>query len=1404
MYNVQNYELCTMNYKSIFTTAVLALLGAGTAVAIPADPTPKQVRQADGTVVTVHMRGDEFWHQLYTDDGRAVQWNPQTRMLEPDRRTEADYRQAMQRRDAVQQRYQGQKMGPSRYFKLRMNKFPTIGKSKSLVVILEFSDTKFTSIDDPKDYYTRMLNERGFTWTNGANCSAMDFYDQSSGRLFDHEFVVVGPVTLDHEATYYGTDRPTQDAMVGEMVKEVCQKIDDDVDFSQYDYDDDGYVDNIYFFYAGIGQATHPNAVDYIWPHSADLDTDWGLTAEHDGKKIRHYAISNELRYTVDGELIPLGIGVFVHEFGHVLGLMDHYDVSYNQFNYNIGTWDTMASGSYNDNMNCPPLFSAFERGELGWLDYEELTQAADSVNVLKPLTSHFSLLTSPLAYRWSVPGTNGREFFVLENRQQTGFDRSLPGHGLVVWHIDIDTLAWQRNTLNVTAGHPRVGIVCADRAESDATRPGDPFPGTEGVTQFDFEAWEAGLQFSFDDVVEHDDGTVDFLLANTAYVMPAPAEITTTALADSSFTFSWTEVPGAQFYLVNVKRQDGTYVDDYQEKWFEVPTDVTISGVPERSAFTVSVQAVRGNYYSGWTTLTITTQETPFARRSPRGLEATDLTSDGFTARWEAVEGADDYRVTLFQNSFGTTLRTMGYDFTDKADGLPAEWATSSSTYFSVNGYYGAASPSLRFSRNDDFLEIGWPEARIQELTFWLRSSSESGQLHVEQWLNGEWQTKQSIALTKEATTVTVSLDAAERARLRYERASGYVTIDDVTARCTTIERQPVEGMADLSSGGQLSYVFSSLQPQQYSFRVRAVREGELSAWSEECQVGVEHADTIRLGYCNGEVAEQTDLQMNGTGWAHVAMRLPAQMLAAYEGNRIDAVRVFLLSRANIDSLRVWVRQDLDGDNLAEGLITSKSAQRVEKGWNEVQLNESLPLGGRLEGAVIGFSYRQRANVKTVSIVGDPLYDTFYLRYGEAQWQDISQLGAVSMEAVITGTNILQHDLGLTAAAMSPDLAHGANALRVEATVQNFGSQPMEGFDITCEAPGLEPITTHFDEALRSTESRRLIFVVRPPVYTDQDTPWTLTLGTDDNEANNTLAATYAFLKNVVVEEFTTEQCVNCPRVATYMHLALEAKPEYADRVFAVCHHAGYYTDWLTQSWDEPLTWLYNEGTSLYAPAVMIDRRPEFDAQYNTGAKTPCFIPQSNVHLTELFDYEMQQPANAVVGLNLEFNADSSQVTAHVSLLRNQRYTAAHPRLTLYLVEDDIRAENQIGADGVYMHQHVTRATNQTWGEPVEWTDNRFTYDYTFDLDSRWNREKMQVVAFINNYDGEDHTAISIENAARRSLTAGETDGVRSVALTTQHTGQAYDLSGRRVAPGSHGIRIVRRPDGRIGKVVR
>jgi len=1408
-----------MKTKRIMLTAVLTLIGAGTAVAIPADPAPKKVRQADGTEKTVYLQGDEFWHQMFTNDGKAVVWNPQTNMLEPDKRTRADYEQAMLRRQAAQQRWQrpvghATPAGPRH---IRINNFPTTGKSKSLVVLLEFSDTRFSSIDDPKDYYHRMLNQRGFTWSNGAIGSAMDFYDQSSNYQFDHEFVVLGPITLDHEATYYGSDTPKQDARAGEMVVEACQKIDDDVDFSEYDYDGDGCVDNIYFFYAGIGQATHPGATDYIWPHSGDLDDDWQLWPEFDGKRIRHYATSNELRYTGDDTLVPLGIGVFVHEFGHVLGLADHYDVAYGLGTFNVKNWDTMANGSHNNDMNCPPLFSAFERAELGWLDYEMLNSEVDSVCTLPPLSQLLpsqrpansqqptanSLLTK--AYRWSVPGTEGREFFVMENRQQVGFDESLPGHGMVVWHIDIDTAAWQKNIVNVLYNHQRVAIVCADGVESDATREGDPFPGSLGITKFVFNAWDGQRQFALDDVTEGD-SLVEFLLDGIPFQLAKPANITATEVADSSFSFSWDAVKDAGSYRVSVMQGTTPIINN---KVFNVPEVVKIDGVADNSDYEVSIAAIRGSYESEPATTIIHTNEMAFAKRKPTNLSVTDMTDDGFTAHWDVVHEADDYQVTLYRHDYGTRLTTQGYDFTEKADGLPALWATSSSTYYSVKGYYGENSPSLRFSKDADFLEVGFEESLIQHLSFWMRGSTGEGQLVVEQQKNGEWVSVKAIALQKEAATAETDIDAATKVRLRFERTTGYVVIDDVKAQCVRLERLPVEGKTNLSSGGQLQMSFNGLEKAKYSFRVRALRQGEPSVWSDELQVGVTRQDTIRLGYCNGEVATSTDLQMNGTGWAHVAMRLPATSLAAYQGNAIEAVRVCLLSRSNIDSLLVWVRPTLDGKNLAEGLITSKSAQRVEKGWNQVMLNQSLPVNEQLGEVFVGFSYRQRANVKTVSVVGDALYDTFYLRYQNGEWTDISQLGAVSMEAIVTGENILSHDLGLLSADLHPSLANGTDALQVEAMIQNFGSKAVEGFTITCQTEGVAPITTHIHETIGSTERRKVSFVIKPPVHTDQDNEWTVSItaldnATDGNETNNQARATYSFLKNVLVEEFTTEQCINCPRVAGFLHEALESKADYEERVIAVCHHAGYYTDWLTQPWDEQLTWLYNEGSSLYAPAVMLNRHPVFDSRYSTNSKTPCFIPSSSAELCQYFDYEMETQANAVVGLSLEFSADSLQATAHVSCLHNQHYGNGASRLTLYLVEDNIRAENQIGATGTFMHQHVTRATNNTWGEQVSWTDaNRFDYDYTFSIDTEWKREDLQVVALLHRYDGESHDFIDVENAARMRFSTPTAISGTPLSTNVVRKESVFNLSGRRVQPWQKGLHIVRSSDGSVRKVM-
>jgi len=360
-------------------TGLMVMGCALTARPIPADPQPKTVTQPDGSTITVVMRGDERAHALFDTQGQQLKLNRESGFLEVDA-TAPSWEQWSQAQRTQRAQRVKQSVGPRR---LLINDFPAYGKQRTLVILISFSDVDFMSVDDPHEYFSNLLNQEGFTNDYGANGSARDFYVASSMGQFLPDFDVVGPVKLSHTAAYYGSDTPSQDAKMGEAVVEACQLADEVVDFSQYDANGDGYVDNIFFFYAGYGQADQPDGDDYIWPHSAHLEKTWDMSLECDGKKIGQYACSNEVRYSATGAINPSGIGTFVHEFGHVIGLADHYDVGYSLLTFNVGTWDTMASGSYNNNMNTPPLFSAFERAELGWLDYIELTTDADTLSVL-------------------------------------------------------------------------------------------------------------------------------------------------------------------------------------------------------------------------------------------------------------------------------------------------------------------------------------------------------------------------------------------------------------------------------------------------------------------------------------------------------------------------------------------------------------------------------------------------------------------------------------------------------------------------------------------------------------------------------------------------------------------------------------------------------------------------------------------------------------------------------------------------------------------------------------------------------------------------------------------------------------------------------------------------------------
>lgn len=398
--------------------------------------------------------------------------------------------------------------------RIRISDYPVTGKRKALVLLVEFDDVRFSATPDAYSYFNGLLNEEGFKHENGADGSARDYYLASSACNFDPDFVVVGPITLQKPIAAYGADEyGWLDANGHEMVAEACSMADDRVDFSEFDLDGDGDVDNVYIFYAGYGQADTMEA-DALWPQSNQLYTNKGVELLLDGVRVNHYAYSNELRFDgSDGPAMPVGIGTFVHEFGHVLGISDHYDSTFAGKRPGVDNWDTMAAANYFNNMHTPPLFSAFERGELGWLQYTDLTATDNGLVVeLPPLDE------SNMAYRVTVEGTNDKEYFVLENRRRRGWDAYLPGEGMLVWHIDMDEQAWRSNSVNTDPAHNRVDIVEADGYESPNNFAGDPFPGRRNIREFDFIGWNKEIIFSISELTEKEDGTITFRFSSTDF----------------------------------------------------------------------------------------------------------------------------------------------------------------------------------------------------------------------------------------------------------------------------------------------------------------------------------------------------------------------------------------------------------------------------------------------------------------------------------------------------------------------------------------------------------------------------------------------------------------------------------------------------------------------------------------------------------------------------------------------------------------------------------------------------------------------------------------------------------------------------------------------------------------------
>lgn len=443
--------------KKILLSYALIIISVSLS-AVPARPGFRECTLQDGSSVLLQLSGDECYHFWETKDGKiAEEQSDGTFVITNENVPDAE---TMTARRRAGKRY------VNRAKKIGAQTMP----ARVLFILVNFSDKSFSEAS--ANYYHTSLGDN----TEGAKSMHNYLKLQSNGQ-YAPPIDVFGPVTMPNKCSYYGSnDSQGNDQHPAEMVIEACKALDDEVDFSQYDTNNDGLVDNVYIIYAGKGEADG-GATTTIWPHQWDTYSAERLYVQLDGVHVLSYACSSEL----NGRDI-YAMGTPLHEYSHVIGLPDYYDTDYGT-NHTTGRtpgdWSLMDGGSYNDNGKTPPNYSIYDKYYLGWLTPEVL--AVDEHLDITLTTAHSD------GYQINggsalLPATDPNTIYYIENRQRTGWDAALPGHGMLIWQIQYDSRAWEGNYLNNTAGSPRVTILSATGNPRGIGKSSDPFPGVNGV----------------------------------------------------------------------------------------------------------------------------------------------------------------------------------------------------------------------------------------------------------------------------------------------------------------------------------------------------------------------------------------------------------------------------------------------------------------------------------------------------------------------------------------------------------------------------------------------------------------------------------------------------------------------------------------------------------------------------------------------------------------------------------------------------------------------------------------------------------------------------------------------------------------------------------------------------------
>lgn len=345
---------------------------------------------------------------------------------------------------------------------------PATGTQKFLVLLVNFSDSSqlysFTNLKD-------LFNSNTYSYQGATGSVKKYFSDNSYDQLNLYlNASVLGWLNVSHPHHYYAGTPSVNNwkAFVLDAIN-AARGAYTSLDFSNYDSNSDGIVDGIFIIHQGQGQEYSGNNND-IYSYLGDMTADNHV---FNGKKIGRYVILPEFYGNTRDMQTP---GIICHYVGHLLGLPDMTPEDHS--NSGIGAWGLMGTGYDLNNGRTPANLTCWEKAKLGWMTPVDITLTPGSY-MLK------STAVSNKSYRFNTSTAN--EYFLLENRQNSGWDLHLPGHGLLIYHVDGNYISshLSQNTVNNDASHQGLDVEEADGTAGLSSYEGDPFPGSENMDIF-------------------------------------------------------------------------------------------------------------------------------------------------------------------------------------------------------------------------------------------------------------------------------------------------------------------------------------------------------------------------------------------------------------------------------------------------------------------------------------------------------------------------------------------------------------------------------------------------------------------------------------------------------------------------------------------------------------------------------------------------------------------------------------------------------------------------------------------------------------------------------------------------------------------------------------------------------